>query len=178
MEVLAAAIRCRVAVSQKGGYGDGGGGAVAREERYAESREVILGLLAEDPENASLLYQAAWAHDVMGLETEAAPYYERAIRLELPREELRGALLGLGSTYRTIGAYDKAVATLRRGAEEFPEDGSFRVFLAMTLYNSGAPRDAIALLLKELVASSSDPQIRGYRRAIAFYAGRLDEVWS
>lgn len=147
------------------------------EERYAESRDLLLTLLAADPGNPTLLYQAAWAHDVMGLETEAAPYYERAIEAGLPREELRGALLGLGSTYRTIGAYDQAVKTLTRGTEEFPEDGSFRVFLAMALYNTGAARDAMSLLLKELAASSEDPQIQGYRKAIAYYADRLDEVW-
>lgn len=147
------------------------------EERYEESREVILALLEADPEDALLLYQAAWAHDVMGRETEAVPYYEEAIARGLPEEELRGALLGLGSTYRTIGRYDQAVATLRRGAERFPEDGAFRVFLAMALYNTGAAREGMTLLLEELARSSEDPQIQRYRRAIAFYAPRLDEVW-
>jgi tetratricopeptide (TPR) repeat protein len=147
------------------------------EERYEESRQAILALLEQDPENPVLLYQAAWAHDVMGLETEAVPFYEAAIANGLPPGELSGALLGLGSTYRAIGAYDKAVETLSRGAEEFPEDGAFRVFLAMALYNTGAARDAVGLLLNELATSSSDPHIQRYRRAIAFYADRLDEIW-
>ena len=70
----------------------------------------------------------------------------------MPLEDLRGALLGLGSTYRAIGAYDKAVETLSRGAEKFPEDGAFRVFLAMALYNTGAGRDAVGILLNELAS--------------------------
>src|SRR5260221_14700897 len=67
------------------------------------SRALALALLAEHPDDTVLNLQAAWTHDTMGLEVEAVPFYERAIAAGLDGEDLRGALLGLGSTYRVIG---------------------------------------------------------------------------
>ncbi|TCP68322.1 tetratricopeptide repeat protein [Baia soyae] len=55
-------------------------------------------------------YVSAWSHDVLCLESEAIPYYERAIELGLSKEDdLEGALLGLGSTYRVLGQYEKSI---------------------------------------------------------------------
>lgn len=72
------------------------------EKKYAQSREILIGL-TNFTRDAEVLYQCAWIHDVMGLETEAVPYYEQAIENGLDGESLRGAYIGLGSTYRCIG---------------------------------------------------------------------------
>ncbi len=147
-------------------------------ERFDEARALFVELLADHPDDARVHYHYAWMHDKMGDERGAVPYYERAIALGLPDDDLRGALLGLGSTYRTLGQYDKAVDTLRRGMERFPDAGEFAAFLAMALYNVGHHTEAMELLLKTLATTSTDPGIQRYQRAILFYADKLDETWA
>jgi predicted Zn-dependent protease len=69
-----------------------------------EARSILLDLVAASPDDAQINYQAAWVHDTLGREHEAVPFYVRAIEQGLPDTDLEGALLGLGSTYRTLGA--------------------------------------------------------------------------
>ncbi|MER7761598.1 tetratricopeptide repeat protein [Streptomyces sp. NPDC097619] len=148
-----------------------------REEgQQEEARQRLLALSAAHPEHAETAYQTAWAHDVLGLEAEAVPHYERALALTpgLDPESRSGALLGLGSTYRILGRYEDAVTTLRRGTEEFPDDGALRAFLAMALHNTGEHQEAMRLLLRLLAAGSTDPAVGRYRRAIEYYADDLD----
>lgn len=73
-----------------------------------ESNELIITLVKKNPENPLLNYQCAWSFDVLGLEHEAVPYYEKAIQMGLSEEDLKGAYVGLGSTLRTIGEYAKS----------------------------------------------------------------------
>lgn len=169
--------------------------AVALREggRKEEARELLVALAARRPADAEVAYQTAWAHDVLGLEAEAVPYYERALavggsgsggstetgtgtRTGLTPDDRRGALLGLGSTYRILGRYDDAVTLLSAAAEEFPEDGSLRTFLAMALYNTGQHHESVRTLLRLLAATSDDPSVREYRQAIEHYAEDLDAI--
>ncbi|MHA6529782.1 tetratricopeptide repeat protein [Paenibacillus sp. BAC0078] len=142
-----------------------------------EARSLLLRLLAEDEGNAELHYQLAWTHDVLGLEREAVPYYERSLSLGLPPEERMGALLGLGSTYRTLGEYAQSRKVLEQGIGEFPQNKEFAVFLAMTLHNLGEHSEAMKLLLTLLAETSSDEGIASYRKAILFYSDKLEQVW-
>jgi tetratricopeptide (TPR) repeat protein len=144
-----------------------------REQGQASAaREPLLVLADRYPDDAEIAYQTAWAHDVLGLEAEAVPYYERAVSGSgLSPDDRHGALLGLGSTYRVLGRHDEALATLRRGLEEFPGDAALHAFLAMTLYDVGEAREAVQGLLKVLVATRTD--LRGYGRAIEHYADDL-----
>ncbi|MET9929952.1 MULTISPECIES: tetratricopeptide repeat protein [unclassified Streptomyces] len=153
--------------------------AVALREagRGEEARERLAGLAARWPDDPGVAYQTAWAHDVLGLEAEAVPHYERALADATGRlapDDRRGALLGLGSTYRVLGRYEDAVALLTRAAGEFPEDGALRAFLAMALYNTGRHHESVALLLRLLAATSEDPSVRAYRAAVEHYAEDLD----
>lgn len=145
--------------------------------RAEEARTLLLELAAAYPDDAEVNYQTAWAHDNVGLEREAVPFYVRAIELGLSGAELEGALLGLGSTYRALGAYPQAEETLRRGMREFPHNRSFQVFLAMTLYNLRQHQEAMELLLTALVETTADESILRYKRAISFYAPQLDQTW-
>ena len=140
------------------------------------AREALLALARARPEDAVVQYQTAWAHDVLGLESEAVPFYERALELGLDDADLEGALVGLGSTYRTLGRYADAERILRRGREQFGAGRCFDVFLAMALYNLGRHAEAMELLLGTLAGSSSEKSIQQYRRAILFYADKLDDV--
>ncbi|WP_313958194.1 tetratricopeptide repeat protein [Paenibacillus sp. Y412MC10] len=142
-----------------------------------QSKGIWLSLLAEHPEHPVILYQTAWTHDVLGLEKEAVPYYEKAISLGLQDDELAGAMLGLGSTYRTLGRYEDAKSLLKQAMEKFPERREFSVFYAMALYNLGEHAAAMEELLGQLAETSADSGIQAYRKAIAFYADKLDQVW-
>jgi tetratricopeptide (TPR) repeat protein len=149
-----------------------------REQRTEAACEELAALADRWPEEAGIAYQAAWAHDTVGWEAEAVPYYERALasRPGLAPDDRHGAFLGLGSTYRVLGRYAEAVSTLRRGLEEFPEDATLRTFLAMALYNTGESREAVRTLLQVTAATSGDPKVQSYRRAVAYYADHLDET--
>lgn len=148
-----------------------------RDGKYEQAHAILRELLTKDPNDPAVLYQMAWLHDVQGLERDAVPYYEAALAHGLSGEDLRGALLGLGSTYRALGDYDRAVEVLRRGMAAFPDALEFAAFLAMALYNTGQHSEAMALLLKTLAETSADEGIRRFGRAILFYHDKLDQRW-
>ncbi|WP_405558167.1 tetratricopeptide repeat protein [Streptomyces sp. NBC_01171] len=153
--------------------------AVQLRERgqIGQAREQLMELAERYPKDAEIAYQAAWAHDVLGLETEAVPFYERALGgVGLSPEDRHGAFLGLGSTHRVLGFYGAAVRTLRHGLEEFPDDPALQAFLAMALHNDGEGREAVRLLLKTVADTSGDRRVQDYRRAIEHYADDLDGV--
>ncbi|MEU3770940.1 tetratricopeptide repeat protein [Amycolatopsis keratiniphila] len=148
-----------------------------REQGTDEARLRLIELAGQNPRDAVIAYQTAWAHDSAGLEAEAAPFYEQALAGEgLSIEDRHGVFVGLGSTYRVLGRYDESLATLRRGLGEFPDDAALRTFLAMALYNTGEAREAAGTLLKVLAATSADDGVRRYRRAVEYYADHLDDV--
>lgn len=148
-----------------------------REEGHlTEANTLLVDLAARFPNNAQINYQCAWSYDVLGLEKEAVPYYEKAIAQGLPEKDLQEAYLGLGSTYRTIGEYEKSKALLEEAIGKFEHNG-LKVFLAMTLYNLGEHPEAMRVLLRVIAETSQDEDIRTYQKAIAFYSDKLDELW-
>lgn len=144
--------------------------------RFKEARRLLLELCERAPNNPHVQYQTAWVHDNLELEREAVGFYVRAIELGLTGEELAGALLGLGSTYRVLGQFEQSQETLQHGCEQFPERREFPVFLAMTNYNLGHAKEAVQALLQQLADTSSDPNLLAYRKALTFYAGDLDRL--
>ena len=129
-------------------------------KRFDEAKALFAELYAEHPDDPQVNYHYAWLHDSLGEEGAAVPFYERAIAGGLPDADLRGAMLGLGSTYRTLGEYTKSVDLLRRGMFRFPEAGEFPVFLAMALYNTGEHAEAMELLLKVIADTADDDGIQ------------------
>lgn len=79
-----------------------------KEGKLGESNEILINLTDEYPDNSIINYQCVCSFDVMGLEKQAVPYYEKSILIGLPDKDLQGAFLGLGSTYRTLGQYKKS----------------------------------------------------------------------
>ncbi len=142
------------------------------------AKALLLELQEESPDDARVNLQCAWTHDRLGLEAEAVRYYEAAIGLGLDRADLGDALLGLGSTYRTLGRYEEALTTLDRAVTEYPEHRGFQVFQAMALYNNGRAKEACERLLRLLSDTTSDNGIARYREAIDTYAEDLDRVWA
>lgn len=145
--------------------------------KHEEAKDALLKLHAEFPDDAQVNYQCAWIHDALGLEKDAIPFYEKAISLGLQDDDLRNALLGMGSTYRCIGEYQKAKETFEMALQKFPDGNEFKVFLSMVYYNLKEYSKAMELLLNNIAETSKDENVTQYQRAIQFYADKLDETW-
>ncbi len=148
-----------------------------KENKKQESNQLLIKLAEKYPNDAFVNYQCAWSFDVLGEERQAVPYYENAIKQGLAGTDLEGALLGLGSTYRTLGEYEKSKNVFLEGMALFPTNQALQVFYAMTLYNLNEHSKAMELLLKCLADTTTDAEILSYKNAINFYANQLDKVW-
>jgi tetratricopeptide (TPR) repeat protein len=146
-------------------------------DQHDEARQLLLQLHSEFPEDSQVNYQCAWIHDLLGLEKEAIPFYEKAIQTGLNGDDLKSALLGMGSTFRSIGEYQKSIETLQHALNLFPDSHEFKVFLGMAYYNIGEHSKAMELLLTSLADTSSDEGILRYQRAIRYYSDKLDQTW-
>ena len=147
-----------------------------KDEHYEEALVALQALRAKSPNDPVLNYQCAWTCDAQGKEGAAVPYYEAALANGLTGEDRRSALLGLGSTFRCLGKYDRSLQVLEDGIRQFPEYRALRVFHALTLYNLQRPADAVGALLTELVETTSDSTIKAYGRALTFYSDKLDQT--
>ncbi|MCY7572129.1 tetratricopeptide repeat protein [Bacillus sp. FSL M8-0266] len=144
---------------------------------HLESNEMLTHLVEEYPDDASIHYQCAWSYDLLGEERQAVFFYEKAIELGLSSGELEDALLGLGSTYRTLGEYEKSKQIFLKGIEAYPDNKAIQTFYAMTLYNLKEHKKAMEVLLNCLTETTTDPTILNYRKAIDFYSNQLDKLW-
>ncbi|WP_025025998.1 tetratricopeptide repeat protein [Caldalkalibacillus mannanilyticus] len=151
--------------------------ALRNERKFQESNEILTELALKYPDDPEINYHCAWSFDVLGKELEAVPYYEKAISQGLAGEDLEGACIGLGSTYRVIGQYEKSREVLERGIRLFPANKAIQAFYSMTLFNTGQHDKAMELLLKSLVETSSDKNIQSYKKAILFYSDKLEKTW-
>ena len=142
-----------------------------------QARTLLLDLAAAYPDDAEITFQTAAVHDNLGRERESIPFYVRAIEQGLSRPDLEGALLGLGSTYRGLGEYQQAEETLRRGVREFPHNRALQTFLAMALYNTQQYKEAMELVLTNLLETTSDEKLQYFKRPLMYYALHLDETW-
>jgi tetratricopeptide (TPR) repeat protein len=150
--------------------------AIVGARAHGQLKEVLPRLQQLDsrhPNMAEIAYQLAWTCDVLGREADALPYYEKAIALGLPHNELAGALLGLGSTLRHLGQLDRSAAVLRSARLQFPENREFDAFLALTLHADGKAGDALRLALDVLCDTSEDQGIRAYQRALRHASSKL-----
>lgn len=138
--------------------------------------QIFAALLRSNPNDPDVNYQMAWTCDFMGKESEAVPFYEKAIANGL-KEGRSGAMLGLGSTYRCLGEYEKSLGVFDLAVKEFPENRSLKVFRALTLYNLGRSEESVSQLLVQLIETTSDESIRSYDRALRFYSDKLNETW-
>ena len=147
------------------------------EGKLNESNELLMSLVLKFPKDAEVNYQCAWSFDVLGLEDVAVDYYEEAIRLGLDNTDAMNAYIGLGSTYRALGKYEKSKMTLEEGIKHFPTNNALKTFYAMVLYNLGSHRNAMELLLTCLMNTTEDTDIHSYKKAIEFYTDKLDQTW-
>lgn len=153
------------------------GRAKQDQEILKEARTLLLEMVATYPDHAEVNYQTGMVHDNSGYPNEAIPYYVKAINNGLKGANLQRCLLGLGSTYRSLGYYQEAVETLQRGVTEFPEHRGLQIFYSMALYNSKDYKQAMEIVLANLMETTSDEHLQYFKRGISYYAQHLDETW-
>ena len=145
--------------------------------RHEQARGLLRDLAAQCPDDAEVQFETACVHDALGLEAQAVPFYRAALAGRLSAAQRRSAFLGLGSTYRTLGRFAEARATLEAGLQEWRDAPELRAFLAMVLHNQGESAQAVQSLLQLLVQTTSDEALRAYARALSFYAQDVDRTW-
>ncbi|MED4586741.1 tetratricopeptide repeat protein [Brevibacillus choshinensis] len=141
-----------------------------------EARSLLLELAAAFPDDAEIIFQTGVAHDNSGLGSQAIPYYARALEIGLSGPDLERCLLGLGSTYRYLGYYQQAEETLRRGVKEFPDNRAIQVLHAMSLYNTQSYKEAMEIVLTNLMETTTDEKLQYFKRGLMYYATHLDET--
>jgi tetratricopeptide (TPR) repeat protein len=153
-------------------------GRAAQDQTILEqARTLLLDLVAAFPDDAEINFQTAVVHDNLGFERESIPFYLHALAQGLSGPDLERALLGLGSTYRGLGNYQQAEETLRRGVNEFPHNRALQIFLAMALYNTQNYKEAMELVLTNLLETTTDEKLQYFKRGLLFYSAHLDETW-
>lgn len=148
-----------------------------REDKLEESQKILLDLLDDYPDDPLVLFEVGGSYDVMGEEPQAIPYYKKAIEAGLEDDDLQECLVCLGSSYRNVGQFEQAVKSLERAVNEFPENNSGHVFLALAYYSDGREDDAISLLLEILLNTTKDEDVLAYADPLDYYKDNLDEVW-
>ncbi|WP_154991883.1 tetratricopeptide repeat protein [Priestia megaterium] len=151
--------------------------ALRKNGNHKESNELLSELVKEFPGDALYNYQCAWSFDILGEEEKAVPFYQNAIKIGLPPEDMEGAVLGLGSTYRALGEYEKSKDIFLKGMDLFPDNHVIKVFYSMTLYNLKEHSKAMELILKCLLNTTNDNEILSYKKALNFYSDKLDQTW-
>ena len=146
------------------------------QKNYVDSESMLIELVNNYPKNAQVYYHYAWLCDTMEREIEARRKYERALKLGLSGEDLKGCYLGLGSTYRCIGMYEKSIALFDKAIKEFPLNNEYKVFKAMTLYNVENHQEAMSLLLDVVAKTSTDKGIQKYQKTIEYYSDKLEKT--
>jgi tetratricopeptide (TPR) repeat protein len=144
------------------------------DKNYPLAQTLADNWLSQEPYLPVAHYLAAWARDAQGLEAEALAHYEKSFELGLSGENLRGALLGAGSTYRNLGNLARSEEILRRGIQDYGESSEFSAFLALTLYSAARSREAVSILLKLLADSTANIHIKRYDGALRYYAANPD----
>ena len=137
-----------------------------KENNLLESNEILVKLAEQDPQNAYINYQCAWSFDCLGEEGQAVPYYEKAIQGNLNESDLQNAYLGLGSTFRALGEYEKSKAVLCEAMKVFPNNEALQVFYAMTLYNLNEHSSAMELLLKCITKTSRNSNMNVQKKRL------------
>jgi len=147
------------------------------EDELEASQEILLELLDEYPDDATVLYEVGGSYDVLGEEREAIPYYEQAIEAGLEGEDLQECLVCLGSSRRVIGEFEESVAALKTAVSQFPDNKSGHVFLALAYYSNDQKEDAMRTLMEVLLETTENKDIQAYADVFEFYKDHLEEVW-
>ncbi|MFQ6172498.1 tetratricopeptide repeat protein [Oryzobacter sp. R7] len=130
-------------------------------------------LHAAHPGDPRITFEYAGTLDAAGDEAAAVPLYEEALAGGL-RDPLRArAQVQLASSLRVLGRHEEAEAVIEEVAARHPESLGVAAFRALVRHDAGHPSEALRDLLSAVVATSTDPDVERYRRALTAYAADL-----
>ena len=104
------------------------------------------------------------------------PLYEEALAAGLREPHRHRAQLQLASSLRNVGRVDEAVAVIDDVAGRHPDSLGVAAFRALVHFDAGGPGRALGDLLAAVAATSTDPDVVRYRRALTAYAAELGEL--
>lgn len=151
--------------------------AKVEELSPAELVQAIDLLASERPaDDPAALFERASARDTAGLESEAEPFYRRALSSGgLDPQRRARAIIQLASTLRWLGQLEESEQLLREeldrcttSADGYVMPDETRAFLAITLLARGKPVEAAALALTALA-----PHLSRYHRSVRASAAAL-----
>lgn len=128
--------------------------------------ELLLPLISQSSDYPEVLLEIGLTLDAMSRESEAIPYYERALESGLSPERRAVALLCLGSSLRNVGQLEEAARLLGEAQHEFPEHMGIRCFHALAQFSAGQPAESVCTLLNgilQLAPASVTPFAQGLR---------------
>jgi cyanophycin synthetase len=135
--------------------------------------EAAAALHAAHPGDARIAYELAGAHDSAGAEATAVPLYEEALSTGLREPHRHRAQLQLASSLRNLGRLEEALAVVDDVAARHPESLGAAAFRALVRHDTGGSTVALSELLASVAATSGDPDVVRYRRALTAYAAEL-----
>jgi tetratricopeptide (TPR) repeat protein len=116
--------------------------------------------------HAIALLEQALALDSNSRERDAIPLYRQAIAAGLSAQNLRTALICLGSSQRTVGQTQAAIRTLQKARRLYPRDVTIILFLALAHISGGQSALAIRQLADSLLKESKQTGLKPYRRVL------------
>ena len=132
-------------------------------------------LYAAHPGDARIAYEYAGAHESAGNEAAAIPLYEEALSAGLREPHRHRAQVQLASSLRIVGRLDEAVAVIDDVAARHPDSLGVAAFRALVHHDAGGSARALSELLSAIAATSTDPDVVRYRRALTAYATQLGD---
>jgi tetratricopeptide (TPR) repeat protein len=118
-----------------------------------------------DPEAA---FESASVRDSVGMETEAAVEYQRALDLGLGEPNRGRTFIQYASTLRNLGRYDEGLALLDRLEPDNELADAASAVRALILVSAGRPVEGAGILLAAL-----SPHLPRYQRSMTNYAADL-----
>jgi tetratricopeptide (TPR) repeat protein len=115
---------------------------------------------------ATNLLKEALALDAASNERAAIPLYRRAISQGLNPKDLHTALIGLGSSLRTVGEVPASIRTLQKARNLFPNDPAITLFLALSHRDAGQTDLALRQLADMLLKESRNNSLTPYREVL------------
>lgn len=138
-----------------------------RKEGVAQMRELAESYPADDGQAA---FELAGMYDSMGYEAEAGHEYERALELGLDAARHAQLAVQYGSTLRTLGRLDEAVAVLEAAPVHESTGTAPRVVLALALHSAGRKDEALRVAIEAQI-----DRLPRYQRSMRNYAADLTD---
>jgi tetratricopeptide (TPR) repeat protein len=142
------------------------------QDRCHEALALLQKAEHEFSSSGLLYYQRAWTYDKLGDEMSAIPNYERALALGLEnREDLKGCYIGLGSSYRCVGEFQKSKSLFDEARRCFPSCPALQAFEAFTLFDLGDKQIAQTQFDEALSTRNAGCNcLQIYERALSAYS--------